>query len=66
MKYNLDELLKRALTPKEEPGEALNRKILDQVKEEGSMKNRSFCRMAVQKRFPGGGRAGRGRSAAGI
>lgn len=44
MKYNLDELLKRALTPKEEPGEALNRKILDQVKEEGSMKNRRFMR----------------------
>lgn len=44
MKYNLDELLKRALTPKEEPGEDLKRKILDQVKEEGSMKNRRFMR----------------------
>lgn len=44
MKYNLDELLKRALTPKEEPGEDLKRKILDQVKEEGSMKNRKFMR----------------------
>lgn len=44
MKYNLDELLKRALTPKEDPGEDLKRKILDQVKEEGSMKNRKFMR----------------------
>ncbi len=39
---NLDELLKHALTPMEEPGEALNREILNQVKEEGSMKNRKF------------------------
>lgn len=39
---NLDELLKRALTPMEEPGEELNREILNQVKEERSMKNRRF------------------------
>ena len=50
MKYNLDELLKRALTPKEEPGEALNRKILDQVKEEGSMKNRRFMEREICRR----------------
>lgn len=44
MNYDMDELLKRALAFKEEPGEELNRKILDQVKEKGNMGNHKFKR----------------------
>ncbi len=40
MKNNLDELLKRVLTPREEAGDILNRKILDQVKETGHMRKK--------------------------
>ncbi len=42
MKNNLDELLKRVLTPREEAGEFLNRKILIQVKESEKMRQKKY------------------------
>lgn len=42
MKNELDELLTRVLTPKEEPGNILNRKILEQVKESGKMRPKKY------------------------
>lgn len=42
MKHDMDELLKRVLTPEEEPGEELNRNILKQIKEEEYMKKRKY------------------------
>lgn len=42
MKHDMDELLKRVLTPREEPGEELNREILKQIKEEGYMKKKKY------------------------
>lgn len=47
MKLDMDELLKRVLTPEEEPGEDLNGKILKQVKEEGTMKKRRYMCASV-------------------
>ena len=47
MKNNMDELLKRVLTPNEEPGDDLNRRILDQVKENDGMKNKKYRRASA-------------------
>lgn len=47
MKNDLDELLKRVLTPREEAGDILNRKILEQVKETGKMKQKKYRRASA-------------------
>lgn len=45
MKREFDDILKHALTPKEEPDFWLNQKILNQVKEDKQMKNRKMKRI---------------------
>lgn len=47
MKNDLDELLKRVLTPKEEAGDILNRKILEQIKETGKMRQKKYKRASA-------------------
>ena len=47
MKNDLDKLLKRVLTPREEAGDILNRKILEQVKETGKMKQKKYRRASA-------------------
>ena len=47
MKNDLDELLKRVLTPREEAGDILDRKILEQVKETGNMKQKKYRRASA-------------------
>lgn len=47
MKNDMDELLKRVLTPREEAGDILNRKILEQVKETGKMKQKKYRRASA-------------------
>ncbi|MDE7044133.1 MAG: hypothetical protein K2O97_03795 [Acetatifactor sp.] len=47
MKNELDEFLTRALTPREEPGDVLNRKILNRVKERVYMKQKKYKRASV-------------------
>lgn len=47
MKNDLDELLTHVLTPREEAGDRLNRKILDQVKETGHMRQKKYKRASV-------------------
>ncbi|MCM1543217.1 MAG: hypothetical protein NC121_18445 [Blautia sp.] len=47
MKNELDELLTRVLTPREEPGDILNRRILNQVKEGESMKSKKYKRASA-------------------
>ncbi|MCM1325269.1 MAG: hypothetical protein NC094_01465 [Bacteroidales bacterium] len=42
MKNDLDELLRCVLAPKEEPGDILNRKIMEQVKEKENMKQKKY------------------------
>lgn len=42
MRDTVDELLKRVLTPEEEPGGDLNREIMNQVKEMGCMKHKKY------------------------
>lgn len=42
MKNDLDELLHHVLTPREEAGDILNRKIIEQVKETGNMKQKKY------------------------
>lgn len=47
MKNDLDELLKRVLTPKEEAGDILNRKILEHIKETGNMRQKKYRRASA-------------------
>ena len=47
MKNDLDELLTRVLTPREEAGDILNRKILEQVKETGNMRQKKYRRASA-------------------
>ena len=47
MSNKLDELLTRALTPREEPGDILNRKILEQVKETENMRQKKYRRASA-------------------
>lgn len=47
MRKKLDELLTHVLTPREEPGEILNRKILEQVKETENMKQKKYRRASA-------------------
>ncbi len=47
MKNKLDELLTHVLTPREEPGDILNRKILMQVKERENMKHKKYKRASA-------------------
>lgn len=47
MKNKLDELLTHVLTPKEEPGDILNRKILEQVKETENMRQKKYRRASA-------------------
>lgn len=47
MKNDLDELLKLVLTPREEAGDILNRRILEQVKETGNMKQKKYKRASA-------------------
>lgn len=42
MKNDLDELLRCVLAPKEEPGDILNRKIIEQVKEKENMRQKKY------------------------
>lgn len=47
MEYDIDELLKHVLTPKEEPGRELNREILRKAEEKVYMKNRKSWKHAA-------------------
>lgn len=47
MRENLDDILKRVLTPTEEPGDDLNGKILRQVKESGNMRQKKYRRASA-------------------
>lgn len=47
MRNELDELLTHVLTPREEPGDILNRKILEQVKETEHMKQKKYKRASA-------------------
>lgn len=47
MRNEMDELLKQVLTPREEAGDILNRKILNQVKETGNMRQKKYKRASV-------------------
>lgn len=42
MKNDLDELLRCVLAPREEPGDILNRKIMEQVKEKENMRQKKY------------------------
>ncbi len=47
MRNELDELLTHVLTPREEPGDILNRKILEQVKETEHMNQKKYKRASA-------------------
>lgn len=47
MRENLDDILKRVLTPTEEPGDVLNGKILRQVKEREHMRQKKYKRASA-------------------
>lgn len=47
MRNRLDELLTHVLTPREEPGDILNRKILEQVKETEYMRQKKYKRASA-------------------
>lgn len=47
MKSELDTILKHVLTPKEEAGDILNRRILEQIREDGKMKQKRFKKVSA-------------------
>ncbi len=47
MKTDLDELLRCVITPREEPGDILNRKIMEQVKEKENMRQKKYRKVSA-------------------